>query len=178
MRVSAKPLIDEQAIRARTGELAQDISRDHGRRDLLAVVVLKGAAFFAADLLRQVTSPVRIVYVRARSYQGNASTGRIALGDLPDLPLEGAHLLVVEDILDTGRTASRLLGHLYEHRPASLRVCTLLDKPARRLVPVAADYVGFVIDDHFVVGYGLDYEEHYRNLPAIHILEEETARPT
>lgn len=172
MRPSKDPLLSTQTIEARVGELAGAISRDYEGRELTLVVVLKGAVFFAADLIKRLTVPVRLVFVRARSYQDTESTGRVELTGGPGDEVAGRHVLVVEDILDTGRTCTVLLERLRAAQPATLALCTLLDKPSRRVTPVEADYVGFAIDNLFVVGYGLDFNEEYRDLKAVHLLEE------
>lgn len=171
MRPSERPLITADAIARRVTELGDAISTDYADRDLVMVVVLKGGLFFAADLARAIRRPMALEYVRARSYDGQRSTGAVEVAVVPERPLAGAHLLVVEDILDTGRTTQTVLDMLADMSPASLALCTLLDKPVRRIVPVSANYVGFTIDDFFVVGYGLDFNERYRELPSIHVLE-------
>ncbi len=171
MHLNEVPMISASAIEARIVELAETISRDYAGQEIIAVIVLKGACIFAADLLRQLTAPVSLEFVRARSYRGTTSSGRVDISVLPERSLENAHVLVLEDILDTGRTTSKVLETLAEQHPASIHLCALLDKPSRREVPIEARYTGFRIDDAFVVGYGLDYEEAYRHLPGIHVLE-------
>ena len=171
MRRRSEPLISEQAIQARIVELAAEISRDYASRELVLAVVLKGALMFAADLSRKLTVPTSIEFVRARSYQGTRSSRRVQVTVFPEENLAGKHVLIVEDILDTGYTTHFLLDRFRDAKPDSLELCTLLDKPARRNIPVAARYVGFTIDDQFVVGYGLDYDEKYRNLPVVGVLD-------
>lgn len=172
MRLSEKPLIEEGAIADAVARLGREISGRHaGRGELVLVVVLKGGTLFAADLMRRLDVPLSVEYIRAKSYDGTESLGDVNLPVLPEQPLAGKHLLVVEDILDTGRTTAAILKALAAQQPASLELCVLLDKPSRRVVPVEARYVGFTIDDHFVVGYGLDHDEHYRQLPAVYVLE-------
>jgi len=177
MRLNETPLFTAQEIQRRVGELAQAIDADYGDRvgggSLRLVVVLKGGIVFAADLIRCLATPVSVDFVRAQSYAGTESTGTVELTVLTGASLAGAHVLLIEDILDTGRTAAAILERLRADAPASLAVCALLDKPARRQAPVAADYVGFTIDDHFVVGYGLDVHEQARQLPGIHVVETE-----
>lgn len=173
MHPSSTPLISEQALQARINELAAEISRDYAGRELVLAVVLKGALMFAADLVRRLTVPTSIEFVRARSYQGTRSSRRVNVTVFPEEGLAGKHVLIVEDILDTGYTTHFLLDRFRDAKPDSLELCTLLDKPSRRNVPVDAKYVGFTIDDQFVVGYGLDYEEHFRELPAVFVLENE-----
>ena len=171
MKVSKEPLVSAAALRKRIAELAAEISRDYVDQEMVLIAVLKGAMPFAADLMRALAVDPVLDFVRAKSYEGTASTGDIRFTLLPETPLAGKQILLVEDILDTGQTAAAILERLRAQAPASLRLCTLLDKPVRREIAVAADYAGFVIDDHFVVGYGLDYEERYRALDSVFILE-------
>jgi hypoxanthine phosphoribosyltransferase len=172
MRLSDHPVISETRIREAVERIAREISERHrGCKDLILVVVLKGGTLFAADLMRQIDLPLAVEYIRAKSYAGTNSRGDVLLPVLPEQPLRGKTLLVIEDILDTGRTTSAIMKTLQEHAPKSLELCVLLDKPARRIVPVEAQYVGFTIEDRFVVGYGLDHDERYRQLPAIYTLE-------
>jgi hypoxanthine phosphoribosyltransferase len=133
------------------------------------IVVLKGACFFAIDLLRHLTVPTRLDFLQASSYSGMGSTGEVRLHKDISMPIGGTDVLLVEDIVDTGLTASWLKRHLASHHPASVRLCTLLDKPSRRRIPADIDYIGFTIPDAFVLGYGLDYDEGYRNLPAVYV---------
>lgn len=150
--------------------LARRIDEDYRDKPLTLAVVLKGAFIFAADLARRLTVPSTIDFVRAASYgAGTRSSGEVAVSGLDRLAIAGRHILVIEDILDTGRTAAALLDALREQGPASLAVCALLRKPAATLdLPIA--HVGFDIPDHFVVGYGMDYAERYRHLRGIHRL--------
>ncbi|MGH2442792.1 MAG: hypoxanthine phosphoribosyltransferase [Chloroflexota bacterium] len=168
------PLITADQIQRRVQELAGQIRRDYSppRDPVSVIVVLKGAAFFAVDLMKALDLDTRVDFLRASSYTGMGSSGEVTLHSDISLPIAGSDVLLVEDIVDSGLTASWLLQHLASHRPASVRVCTLLDKPARREIPVTIHYTGFSIPDEFVLGYGLDYDERYRNLP--HIF---TARP-
>lgn len=165
------PLITAHQIERRVREMADQINgdyRDTGR-PLSVITVLKGACFFAIDLLRHLTLPTRLDFLQASSYSGMGSTGEVTLHKDIRMPIAGTDVLLVEDIVDTGLTASWLLRHLGGHSPASLKLCSLLDKPTRRLVTVPIDYLGFTIPDAFVLGYGLDYDEAYRNLPAIYV---------
>ena len=171
MRLSEDPLIPAETIHRRVGELAQAISTACDGQELCVIAVLRGGVIFAADLVRRLSVDVVLDFIRAKSYAGAASTGQVEFLDLPDEPVTGKHVLVVEDILDTGRTAQAIVEYLGRQEPASLAVCTLLDKPARRKVPFHADFVGFTIDDHFVVGYGLDLDEQFRHLPDIRTIE-------
>ncbi len=173
MRPSDVPLITPEAIRERTAALADAINRDYAGREVTALVVLKGAMYFAADLTRMLTVPVELEFVRAKSYQGTQSSGTVTFRRVTDPDLRGRHVLIIEDIVDTGRTTAALLDQLRSDGAASVALCTLLDKPSRRVVPVIPDYIGFTVDDHFVVGYGLDLDDLHRALPGVHVLEME-----
>lgn len=165
-------LISAAQIRRRVGELGAHISRDYSGQAPMAVGVLKGVFFFMADLLRHISLPVSVDFMAISSYEENSGGAVKILKDL-DLNITGQDVLLVEDIVDTGMTLNRILERLWSHRPASLKVCALLDKRARRLVDVPLDYIGFEVPDEFVVGYGLDYHQRYRNLPFIGILKHE-----
>ena len=171
MGLSEKPLIDSGKIQARVAEIGAEISRNYQGRDLVLLVVLKGALVFAADLIRKITLDFNLSFIRARSYQGVASAGDVCFTLLPESSVRDRHILVVEDILDSGHTWVAIRAWLERRSPASIALCALLDKPFRRVEEIRPDYVGFVIDDHFVVGYGLDLEERYRGLPDIHTVE-------
>ncbi len=171
MRLSQEPIFSAADIKARVTELGAEISRDYAGRPLTIVAVLKGAAAFSSDLMRAIDMEHKIEYVRARSYAGTQSTGHVEWLHLPEKDLLGRHVLVAEDILDTGRTLHDLQGKLGAMGVASVSICALLDKPSRRILPIAAQYVGFTIEDQFVVGYGLDHNERYRHLDAIYGLE-------
>lgn len=172
-----KPLISEEQIAARVAELGRQIRQDYGDKNILLVGVLKGAAVFLSDLLRAIDGEVDYDFVAISSYgNGTKSSGVVRiLKDLDESPI-GRHVLIVEDIVDSGLTLEFLLENMRMHRTASVRVCTLLDKVARRVVNVPIDYRGFEVPDVFVVGYGMDYAGLYRNLPYIGILEEESAK--
>ena len=165
-------LISQQQLEEKVAQLGAQISRDFADKNLLLVSVLKGSVVFMADLMRQITIPVRIDFMAVSSYGAGVKTSGVVriLKDL-EIPLEGYDVLVVEDILDSGMTLSYLRGILKERGPKSISIATLLDKPDRRQVDIAPDYVGFVIPDEFVVGYGLDYKEQYRNLPYVGVLK-------
>ena len=173
----AEVLIDEQAIAAKVRELGRAIADDYRDKDLVLVSILKGALPFLADLMRQTPIPLALDFLEVSSY-GEATESSGVVRILKDLakPIDGRHVVVVEDILDTGQTLSYVIEHLRSKHPASVRLCTLLDKPARRIVPIPIDYRGFEIPDKFVVGYGLDYAERYRNLPFIGVLKPEVYR--
>jgi hypoxanthine phosphoribosyltransferase len=162
--------IPEEQVRERVRALGRDIARDHAGLPLTLVGVLKGSFVFLADLCRAVELPLEVDFVGAASYEGASTTGEVRITRDLQRPVEGRHVVLVEDILDTGLTLRRLLDVLAAHRPASLRVCVLLEKPARAKVRIPLDYRGFVISDEFVVGYGLDHGEKYRNLPYIGVL--------
>jgi len=158
-------LLDEARIEARVAELAAAISRDYQGRTPHLVGVLKGAWVFMADLVRRITIHCTVDFLSIQSYgSGTASSGEVKITKDLDASIEGRDVLVIEDILDTGRTFSYLQEVLGAHDPASLKLAALLDKRSRRIIPVQADYVGFEIDDVFVVGYGLDFDQKYRNL--------------
>jgi len=179
MKRSERPLITAAAIQRRVDELGAEIAAYYGEVPFTLVVVLKGALPFAADLMRAIGSATMAVeYVRARSYDGTASSGEVSITVTPEESVRGKHVLVIEDILDTGRTAKAILDYIESEGAASCVVCTLLDKPARREVPIAADYCGFTIDNHFVVGYGMDFNERFRELPAVFVLEPADAAVT
>lgn len=165
------PLITPDQIRDRVHELGETISSEYADSPfpLSVIIVLKGACFFAVDLLRVLRLPTRVDFLQASSYIGMGSTGEVRLISDITMPIAGTDVLLVEDIVDTGLTASWLLRHLASHATRSVRLCTLLDKPAGRQVSVPVDYAGFTIPDEFVLGYGLDYDEGYRNLPAIYV---------
>lgn len=170
----AEILIDEKTLKARIQELGEQISRDYqGKRPVL-VGVLKGAFMFMADLTRHISIPHEIDFMATSSYGAATETSGVVriLKDL-DTPISGRHVLIVEDIIDTGLTLDYLTKILKARNPASLRICTLLDKRERRRIPIPLDYVGFEIPNKFVVGYGLDFGEIYRNLPFIAVLKPE-----
>lgn len=164
-------LLDSNTLQARVGQLGEQITRDYAANPPLLVGVLKGSLVFLSDLMRAIPLPVSFDFVAISSYGTETqTTGQVRLIKDLDLPIHGRHVLVVEDIYDTGLTLSYLLGQLGQRAPASLRVCTLLSKPARHQATVEIAYCGFEIPDRFVVGYGLDYAERYRNLPFIAVL--------
>jgi hypoxanthine phosphoribosyltransferase len=168
-------LLTEDQIQAKVAELGARISADYGGQRITLVSVLKGALPFMADLMRNITVPVGIDLMEVSSYGGTATESSGLVRILKDLSssIEGEDVLIVEDIIDTGLTLNYLVRYLRGKNPASLKICTLLDKPARRLVDISVDYVGFTIPDRFVVGYGLDYGEDYRNLRFVGVLRPE-----
>lgn len=167
-----KILISEEQLAAKVAELGAAISRDYEGKKLMILGVLKGSVVFMADLLRHITIPVEMDFMAVSSYgAGVKTTGVVKILKDLDRLIEGYHVLVVEDILDSGMTLSYLTELLRDRGPASVRIATLLDKPERRKVEIKPDYVGFTIPDEFVVGYGLDYAELYRSLPYVGILD-------
>lgn len=170
----ARVILTEEEIRRRVAELGEEISRDYGGEPILLVAVLRGAALFVADLARTISSPVEIDFMAVSSYGSSTRSSGVVriLKDL-DEGIEGRHVLVVEDILDTGLTLKYLLKNLASRNPRSLEVVTLLSKRGKQRVPIECKYVGFEVPDEFVVGYGLDYAERYRNLPYIGVLKPE-----
>ena len=168
----ATVLVDEETIRARVMELGEAISQAYAEQDLVLVSVLKGSIIFMADLVRAITTPHEIDFMATSSYgAATHSSGVVRILKDLNVSIQGRNVLVVEDIIDSGHTLNYLLRLLQERQPASLRIVTLLDKPERRSVPIDVDWVGFSIPNEFVVGYGLDYNELYRNLPYIGVLK-------
>lgn len=169
-----KVLITEDELKNKVHDLGSQISLDYADKNLLLVSVLKGSVVFMADLMRAVTIPARVDFMAVSSYgNGVKTSGVVKIAKDLDLPLNGFDILIVEDILDSGKTLNYLIDTLQRRNPLSIRIATLLDKPDRREVPIRPDYSGFVVPDEFVVGYGLDYAEKYRNLPYVGILKPE-----
>jgi hypoxanthine phosphoribosyltransferase len=176
MNYQMKPriLISRAEIEACITRLAADIRRDYTGRDLLLISILKGAFVFTADLIRRLDLPLEVHFVQLSSYGGmKESAGKVRLVQPLQCPIRGRHVLVVEDIVDTGFTLSFLMEQLAREQPASLKLCALADKPSRRVIPVPIDYLGFTVPDKFIVGYGIDWDEKFRNLPDICALEDE-----
>jgi hypoxanthine phosphoribosyltransferase len=167
-------LIDAETLEARVAELGAEISADYQGRELLLIGVLKGAVFFMADLMRRLTIPCEIDFMAISSYGASTDSSGVVriLKDL-DINIEGRHVLVVEDIIDSGLTLSYLMRNLESREPATLEICALLTKPERREIDVPVRYVGFEIPNRFVVGYGLDFGELYRNLPYVAVLRDD-----
>ena len=165
-------LFTEQELKDRVAELAAQIDRDYAGKEPMLISVLRGSFIFMADLARAITLPCTVDFMAVSSYgSGTTSSGQVKITKDLSESIEGRDIIVVEDILDSGNTLSYLFQLLQARHPASVRLCTLLDKPSRRTKPITADYTGFTVDDLFVVGYGLDYAEKYRNLPYIGILK-------
>ena len=167
-----KEMLTEDAVNKRIRELGEKISEDYAGQEIRMICVLKGGSFFMCELAKRISVPVSIDFMSVSSYGGDtkASGGVKIVKDL-DESITGKDVLVVEDIIDSGRTLSYLMAMLRDRGPKSLKLCTLLDKPDRRVIDVKVDYTGFEIPDEFVVGYGLDYDQLYRNLPYIGMIE-------
>jgi hypoxanthine phosphoribosyltransferase len=173
-RAVTEVLVDEETLRNRVAELGEEVSRDYAGRDLLLIGVLKGAVFFMADLMRHLTVPCEIDFMAISSYGASTDSSGVVriLKDL-DINIEGREVLVVEDIIDSGLTLSYLMRNLEARQPATLEVCALMTKPERREIDVPVRYIGFEIPNRFVIGYGLDFAERYRNLPYVGVLDPE-----
>ena len=167
-----KELLSAEQLREKCAEMGAQITRDYAGKNLLLVTVLKGAVVYMADLMRCIDLPCAIDFMVVSSYgSGTKTSGVVKIVKDLDQDLSGKDILIVEDILDSGMTLSYLKGLLQSRNPASIRIATLLDKPSRRKVDLKADYVGFEVPDEFVVGYGLDFDEEYRNLPFVGVLK-------
>ena len=172
MAETVRVLVEEEEVDKRIRDLGEQISKDYAGKQVHLVCVLKGGSFFLCELAKRITVPVSLDFMSVSSYGGDTkSSGVIKIVKDLDEPLRDKNVIVVEDIVDSGRTLSYLLEMLRDRGPASLRLCTLLDKPERRVTDVHVDYTGFQIPDEFVVGYGLDYDQRYRNLPYIGVVK-------
>ena len=164
--------LTEEQIEARIAEMGAEISKEFGDEPVFLICILKGSVFFTCELAKRITCPVEMDFMSVSSYgSGTSSSGVVKIGKDLDNSIEGKNVLVIEDIIDSGRTLSYLLENLKTRNPKTLKLCTLLDKPDRRVCDVHVDWVGFEIPDEFVVGYGLDYDQKYRNLPYIGYVE-------
>ncbi len=165
-------LLTEEMLAAKVAELGAQITRDYADKEILAIGILKGAVIFMADLIRAIDRPVEIDFMAVSSYGDQTDSSGVVriLKDL-DKSIEGKHVLIIEDIIDSGQTLSYLIKNLSDRKPASIQLCTLMNKPERRKVDLPVKYVGFEIPNEFVVGYGLDYAEKYRNLPYLGVLK-------
>ncbi|ONI42423.1 hypoxanthine phosphoribosyltransferase [Candidatus Epulonipiscium fishelsonii] len=171
--LNLETLISEEAIQKRIKELGAQISQDYRNQEIIMLCVLKGSVMFMADLSKRITLPVKMEFMAVSSYGDEyKSSGVVKIVKDLDQPIEGKDILIVEDIIDSGRTLNYLKNILSERNPKSLKICTLLDKPDKRVVDVDVEYIGFTIPDNFVIGYGLDYQQEYRNLPYIAINKE------
>ena len=170
-----KILLSEQQIQTRIQELGEVLTKEYADKNPVIVGVLKGVVVFYADMIRHIQVPCQMDFMWLSSYAGTDSTGKMLVRQDVTADIEGRHVLILEDIFDTGNSLEFTVNHLKKQNPASIKICTLLDKPERRRpgVTVQADYVGFTIPNAFVVGYGLDYNEHYRNLPYVGVLKPE-----
>lgn len=167
-----QPMIDEAALKARVAELGVQLAADYRGKDLVVIGLLNGVYPFFADLTRAMDLPMDITFMQVASYHGGTqSTGEVKIIKDLDKAIQGRHALVVEDIVDTGLTLHKVRNLLLDREPASLKICTLLDKPSRRTVDVPVDYIGFTIEDKFVIGYGLDLDGKYRNLPFVGVYQ-------
>ena len=167
-----KELISKEKIEKRIEELAEEISKDYEGKNIEFIVVLKGAAIFAVELAMKVKPNVRFDFIEISSYSGTESTGILKVNKDLKADIEGKDVLIVEDIIDTGRTLSYLKDYLLSKKPKSLKICTLVNKPSRRIIDVLIDYNGFDIEDKFIVGHGFDIDEDFRNMPYIGYVEE------
>lgn len=167
-------LFNEEALAKRVHELGEEISKDYAGEEVLLIGILKGASVFLSDLIRQIRIPAYIDYMVVSSYGNSAETSGIVriIKDLEE-NIEGKNIIIVEDIIDTGLTLAYLKQYLLSRNPKSLKICTLLDKPARREKEITVDYKGFEVPDEFIIGYGIDYAEKYRNLPFVGLLKRE-----
>lgn len=168
-------LIDEERLQSRISELAQELSREYAGKDPVFVGVLKGVVMFFGDIVKRIDVPCQIDFMWISSYQGSSSTGKMIVKKDVSVDIKDRHVVILEDIFDTGNSLDYTYNHLMSKGPASLKICTLLDKPDRRnpAITLKPDYTGFVIPNEFVVGYGLDFNEYYRNLPFIGVLKPE-----
>lgn len=172
MEDKVRVLLSEAEVDKRIEEIGTQISKDYEGKSVHLICILKGGVFFTCELAKRITVPVSLDFMSVSSYgAGTKSSGVVKIVKDLDEPLEGKDVLIVEDIIDSGRTLSYLIEILKQRNPKSIRLCTLLDKPERRVTEVKVDYVGFNIPDEFVVGYGLDYDQKYRNLPYIGVVE-------
>ncbi len=172
MEHKIRVLVSEEEVDAKVKELAAQISEEYEGKNLHLICVLKGGVFFTCEIAKRITIPLTLDFMSVSSYgDGTVSSGRVKIVKDLDDAIEGKDVLIVEDIIDSGRTLSFLIDMLNSRKPASIKLCTLLDKPERRVTDVKVDYVGFNIPDEFVVGYGLDYGQKYRNLPYIGVIE-------
>ena len=174
MAETIREMISEEKVDERIRELGRQISEDYAGKQIHLICVLKGGVFFMCELAKRITVPVSMDFMAASSYGNEVkSSGQLMITKDLDDDIDGRHCLIVEDIIDSGNTLSKICGLLAARNPASLKIATLLDKPDRREVDVEVDYTGFVVPDKFIVGYGLDYAQKYRNLPYIGVAEEE-----
>ena len=171
MKDTIDVLLSEDVINTRIRELAAQIDADYAGESVTLLCTLKGAVFFACELAKRITIPVFMEFIQTASYEGTQSTGTVSMKlDIPEEDVAGKHLIIIEDVIDTGRTLSVVKEMMLKRNPASLKICTLLDKHECRVVPFEGDYIGFTIGNEFVVGYGLDFDQKYRNLPYVGVI--------
>ena len=171
MKDTIDVLLSEDVINTRIRELAAQIDADYAGESVTLLCTLKGAVFFACELAKRITIPVFMEFIQTASYEGTQSTGTVSMKlDIPEEDVAGKHIIIIEDVIDTGRTLSVVKEMMLKRNPASLKVCTLLDKHECRVVPFEGDYIGFTIGNEFVVGYGLDIDQKYRNLPYVCVI--------
>ena len=172
MKEKISILISEERVEKRIAEMAQEISQEYEGESVELICILKGSVFFTCELAKRMTVPVSLDFMCVSSYgDGTKSSGIVRISKDLDQSIEGKNVIIIEDIIDSGRTLSYLLEIMKSRKPKSLKLCTLLDKPSRRVIDVPVDHTGFEIEDKFVVGYGLDYAQRYRNLPYIGVVE-------
>ncbi len=167
------PLITEEQIQRKVKELAQKISNDYAQKDLVVIGILKGSFMFFSDLIRYIKSPLKIDFLIASSYVKDSSSGEVKIHYFPREEIQGKDILLVDDIIDTGISLQHIREKILEQNPASLKICVLLDKKDRRIIEVPIDYIGFSVPNKFIVGYGLDYQEMFRNIPYITVFKKE-----
>lgn len=167
-----KILIDEQTINQRLDELAEEIMKDYPKKDIVFLCILKGSVVFTVELAKRIKNNIQFEFIEVSSYENNQSTGKIKLNKDISQSIQGKDVIIIEDIIDTGRTITFLKEYILQKNPNSLKICSLLDKPSKRIFEIKADYIGFTIEDKFVVGYGLDDEQNLRNLNYIGYIEE------
>lgn len=167
-----KILIDERTINQRLDELAEEIMKDYPKKDIVFLCILKGSVVFTVELAKRIKNNVQFEFIEVSSYENNQSTGKIKLNKDISQSIQGKDVIIIEDIVDSGRTITFLKEYILQKNPNSLKICSLLDKPSKRIFEIEADYIGFTIEDKFVVGYGLDDEQNLRNLNYIGYIEE------
>lgn len=167
-----KVLVNEETINKRLDELANQLMEEYEGKEMVFLCILKGSVFFTVELAKRIKNNIQFEFIEVSSYEGHESTGNIKLNKDITNSIEGKDVIIIEDIVDTGRTLCFLKDYILQKRPESLKICALLDKPSRRVASIEADYIGFTIEDKFVIGYGLDDEQNYRNLNYIGYIEE------
>ena len=165
-------LISEEQINKRLDELAQQLMEEYQEKEMIFLCILKGSVFFTVELAKRIKNNIQFEFIEVSSYENNESTGKVKLNKDITGSIEGKEVIIIEDIIDTGKTLSYLKEYLLQKNPASLKICALLDKPSRRTVAIEGDYIGFTIENKFVIGYGLDDEQNYRNLNYIGYVKE------